>query len=265
MTLGRRSPRIQLLEFPQISAGDFRVRIQDLLASRAILDWPELRAQMTDVQRRVFDDARIRQADVERWTDALIEQNRQSVEEAINKQLQQVGCGSRPAALGEKIRDTIRDAALKSAESIANTFNRDLANAVLSIGGSTPRANYRTYRTRLFGDTPNSIYPGFANWATRRGLWKGIQISVNETSMAINRGTELFFRRNPELQARGEVKPLTYHCEVCERGVKGNPYDTVEAAYAAGPWPAHVNCAHYVEAKPRQLAPDCSEVWRGED
>lgn len=227
-------------------------------------DWETLREQMSDVQRRAFDAARAVGADESLWRDTLFQANYDTVATTFSNLVGRHGCGGAQVTVGDKVRSVVRDAARESAGSIANTWNYDLAQAILAIGRQAPRANLRTYRSRLFGDTPNSIHAGFDNWASNRGIQKMAQIWTTETGQAINASTELFYRRNPRLDGQARIIPQAAGCPVCQGLVAGNPYQSARAAYAAGDLPVHPGCVHTVEPG-RVLAEDCSEVWRGED
>lgn len=229
----------------------------------AARDYQPLVDQMSDVQRRVFGAAREHADDEEAFSARLAEHNGDVVGKTLRNLAGHAGCSGSAVEIGEDLQAAIDEAALASAESVANTWNYDLSQEILDVGRATPTANYRTYRSRLFGDTPNSIYPGMANWATAHGWPKMRQIARTETGTAINLATELFFQRNPQLDGQAEVRPAAAKCPVCMDGVAGNPYPSVRAAYRANGWPAHPGCVHYVETIGRVMAEDCADVWKG--
>jgi len=228
-------------------------------------DWRDLLDEMTPTQRRVFAAGRVTTGQERDWADMLGEQNLQTVESHLGELVGQAGCRSSEPTPGERVQKSIHQAAVTSAGQIADSFNNRLARQILDIGDETPTANYRTYRSRLFGDTPNSIYPGLANWASQDGEQHMALISTTETSSAINAITELFFKRNPDLDGPAKLAPDAAQCEICQAGVAGNPYPSMRAVYQAGDWPAHPGCVHYPESIARVMADDCSQVWKGED
>jgi hypothetical protein len=228
-------------------------------------DWRDLLDEMTDVQRRVFSAGRATATHERSWGDMLGEQNLITVDSRLGELVGQAGCHGSAPEVGESVQRTIDQAAQVSAEQIAESFNSRLARAILEIADETPTANYRTYRSRLFGDTPNSIYPGLSNWASQDGEYHNALIATTETSSAINRITELFFKRNPDLDGPAKLSPDAAQCEICQAGVAGNPYPTMRAVYQAGDWPAHPGCIHYPESIGRVMTDDCGNVWKGED
>jgi len=219
-------------------------------------------SQMSDVQRRVWDDAKLGAADAAAWADQLAESNGDIVDSTLQDLAVRHGCRANQVDVGGRVTETVERAAADSAASIVNTYNYDLARAILQIGEATPTANYRTYRTRLLGDTPNSIYAGLDNWGSQAGTRKMVQIATTETNTAINMITQQFYRRNSELDGQAFLLPLTAACPICQAGVDGNPYRSVRAVYQAGPWPAHPECVHYPKVQTAQ-AGDCSEMWLG--
>lgn len=230
---------------------------------RASLDPDPLVEEMTDVQRRVYRAARATAAVVTLWREAIYQHNSRVYQRTVQSLLSSVGCGGSPVEVSRPSRGALAEASRMSAGSIANTYNYDLARAILSIGAATPTANYRTYRSRLFGDTANSIYPGLRNWAAQRAELKAPQIGRTETGNTVNAAIELFYSNNPQLDAQAELRPLQAVCPICQAAVANNPYPNVEAVYAAGNWPAHIGCIHYPQLTGRIMARDCAEVWRG--
>ena len=173
------------------------------------------------------------------------------------------GCNSQSAVMGPLLAATIAGAALSSAESTTNTFNNDLAAWIIQIGIDTPTANARTYRTRLLGDTPNSIYAGSLNWAAQRGTVQNLLIAITETSMVLNMVTALYYKKNPALDSTAMLLPQAAVCPICQAGVARNPYPSVAAIYDMGRWPAHPGCIHHAIGDAK-FAGDCASVWHGE-
>lgn len=223
-------------------------------------------AEMTEVQRRVYFDARATHQDVEDVQATIFDRNTAAVEATLQQYAGRYGCNGAQVRLSPDVRRGLAQAAIESARTIVNTFNYELARQIVAIGADTPRANYRTYRSRLFGDTPNSIYAGSRNWASGREVERAVVISRTETTRSIDFANGRFFDQNRELVGRAEVRPRQASCEVCQAAVAGNPYESIDDARDAsqvGGWPAHVRCIHYVEPIEVRQVDDCAELWLG--
>jgi len=227
-------------------------------------DLADLRARMTAVQVAALEAALATETDLENWEAALAGMNRQTTLRTLAVHLSQHGSGSVAPVIGDDLAAAIQTGAQASAASILETYNLSLARAILAFGELYEDATLEDYRRWLLGETPAAVAPGQPNWASQRGLWKVPQISMTETAVTVNLAVELFYEMNPELDGTAELVPYDAACPICQAGVNANPYESIGAAEAAGPWPAHIQCIHYPVLRAPRMAVDSSDVWRGE-
>lgn len=221
---------------------------------KARRNWRPLVDQMTDVQRKVHLAARGVEDDEKVWRARIFADVRGEYEHTIREEVKALGCldpGRVVLQNGPELK-ALATRAQQSAKSIVNTYNYDLARAILAIGAQTPRANRYTYFARL--DT----------WEKARAERKDQQITDVEVGWAINRAKESFHANNAIL-ARAEVWPYPTVCPVCAEYVAGNPYSSMDELYRRCELPAHVGCPHH--GRPlldRKLTrEECAGLWIG--
>lgn len=228
----------------------------------------------TERQILVYNAAKYGEREVEEFTDLFLEENAASVESAIRVQVDMAGGSPVLVALGDLMRELIERAARASAESVVNTYNYDLARAIKEIGETEGvegedgedyvEPPVTTYREKLFGATKLGLFLGAA-WFAARSLWKRAMIAMSETARALNFGIKVFYENNPQISTQALITPFDAVCPICIDAVNGNPYPTIEAAFAAGPWPAHANCVHYVTPADNVTPVETQDLWTGED
>ncbi|MFH1567740.1 MAG: hypothetical protein ABIL09_07040 [Gemmatimonadota bacterium] len=232
-------------------------RIAAVAAVREPRDWKALIEGMTDVQRLVHLGFRWDPLDEQVWRNDLLRDNRQTYEETLREEVRTLGCGDPghvQIGAGPELKGIAKHAD-RYGKGIVNTYNYDLARAIMQIGAETPTANRHVYAYRL------------QQWGQMREQRKTVEIGETESSWAVNQAKADFHRLNnlSEAMTGAEVRPFNTQCPVCAEYVAGNPYDSVSDAYNKVSLPAHPRCPHHIEAiMSRKLTPDeCQELWLG--
>lgn len=191
------------------------------------------------------------------WQDDEVADLAQSLEErmkaawidTLRKLAQQHGC--RRAAPNDPSREDLaglRRLADEDAQSIANTWSRDVKRQLAKLYKQNPRGNRSYYIKNMEA------------WARKRGAWKNLQIGNATEQRASWFTKELFYSLNG-LQAGkfrySEPTPVGKEC------IKRKAAGIVDWDYARrNPTPAHPNCPHTWElVNPPKLK--CDEMWLG--
>lgn len=133
------------------------------------------------------------------------------------------------------------------ADSITNTYNRELRNQIERLYQRNKRGN-RTYYTS-----------NLAKWQAARDVWKNYQIALQTDTTARQYAFSRFYAMNQIAQAfvAGGPPPT---CKIC---IRLFAVGVVDYAYTQQHgFPAHVNCPHSW----RTVAPvkvECSKLWLG--
>ena len=214
-------------------------------------DYRPLREGMANVQRLVFSAFKMDQYDEEQIRVRLMYHRRGAYESELEWLAADAGCPGRRADLTNgAILSALNEVSRRDAESIVNTYNHDLARAIMGIAADAPRANRYVYASRLRG------------WEERRSRWKGKQIAEYTLGSARGMAQRNFYSRNkPEGVAR--LEPRTGVCPVC-RGWIARGLVRVRVAFN-NPGPFHVGCPHSWSVTMGQYDPDqCASLWLGE-
>jgi hypothetical protein len=120
--------------------------------------------------------------------------------------------------------------ALEDAQSIANTYNRELRSQVNAIAARNPNATREEYISVL------------ASWGRERGERKSITTAIATILWAAALGLELFITRNNLQYQLFKAIGGTPVCEICMRIIAAG---VVSYQFTLdNPLPAHVSCAH---------------------
>ncbi|MFA4973442.1 MAG: hypothetical protein WC683_12560 [bacterium] len=219
------------------------------------LDWQSLVDSMTDVQRLVHLAARHTEDHVRVRRETMIRATRDVYGEAIRQEVIHIGCPDpgrvylREGAELRRMAEHINEVA----SGIENTYNYDLARAILQIGAETPTANRWVYAYRLNG------------WEAERMAAKEPFIAETEYGWTVNAAKEAFWANNAQIRAAAEVVPYPTVCPICAEYVAGNPYPSMEALYRRCSLPAHPRCPHHGSPLlDRRLTRDeCRDLWIG--
>ena len=191
------------------------------------------------------------------WTDDEVSDLATQIEEqmksawldGLRSQASSVGCrnASPRDPSGSDLRD-IRTQAREDANSIANTWRRDVDRQLQRLYDRNPRGN-RNYYSR-----------NMEIWANQRGAWKNLQISLVNEQVGFNLAQRAFVRNNNlDLQFRYVGTP-----PVSDDCIRRTAAGLVDEAYVLrNPTPAHVNCPHIWQPVRTGQRVNCEDLWIG--
>lgn len=136
--------------------------------------------------------------------------------------------------------------AQRDAESITQTFNRELENEIARIIKDNPKANRNTIAKRL------------ATWKKKRDSHKIWSIGLNTDGNARQAAFTRFYQMNAQIRRQFVAAGPPAVCKICIRIFAAG---IVDFEYTqAHPFPAHYNCPHFY----RSVAParvECDKLW----
>jgi hypothetical protein len=182
----------------------------------------------------------------------LLAQRRRAYEDELTIQVGRVGCPGRVGRLGNgAILSQINEVCAKDAASIVNTYNYDLAVAILQIGAETPTANRHVYVARLW------------DWQAARAEWKNKDITQYTEISARALAQQHFYQYNGGIMGYAVLEPGTAACPVCQGWIERGEIPLHEAQNH--PPPYHVKCPHGWRTVPDRIAAEeCPLLWMGE-
>ena len=216
-------------------------------------DWESKVSELSDVGKLVHLSMRRDNVDEEQMRGELLKVRRRAYEHELTLQARRVGCNGRQGRLttGDTLSE-LNDDSKADAESMANTYNYDLAIAIQHIRNETPRANRHTYAKRL------------QSWETARTKWKAEQVARWTEGSARNRAQADFYRLNG-IGGTAIVRPGSAAEPVCRGLINRGRIPLQEAMSIA--MPVHVGCIHFFEISPntddRVPRSECGEMWLG--
>lgn len=212
-------------------------------------DWQGLVAGMPKVQQLVHFVLRFAVYEVDRLRGELLREGRSAYEAELTRQARLVGCRSRRGSLGGASLERLAQLYQGHAEGIVNTYNYDLAGAIIQIGSEVPTANRHVYASRLRG------------WEARRAAWKTPQIAQSTVGYAVAQAQQDFYRYN-RIDGVAVLRPQTAACPVCAGWVARGEVSVQVATN--NPPPYHPNCPHAWRVSPGRVSADgCRSLWMG--
>jgi hypothetical protein len=217
-------------------------------------NWRSVVDKMTNIQKKMHLAMRLTNENQKAAYQSLLDSNRMTYEIALRNEVMAVGCGD-PGRVylreGAELKNIAQRAEFSS-KSIVNTYNYDLAQAIVAVGKDAPRANRYVYAYRL------------SQWERERSPRKNLEIGDTEKSWSINAAKEAFHRYNA-IAARAEVVPYPTVCQECGAYVAGNPYESMSELYRQCALPAHPHCPHYGAAimDAKLSREECQDLWIG--
>ena len=184
---------------------------------------------------------------------ALVKARRVEYEATLSKMAAEIGC-DRSALVSEG--DTLNELNQLStvdAQSMINTYNYDLAVAIITIRTETPTANRHVYAKRL------------ATWDSNRSEWKNKQVAMNTVLTSRSMAQRDFMRLNTNLEGKARlIGPDPAAEPICQGWLNRG---LVPADVAAdNPSPFHPNCPHSWEFSLGWIDDrdkDCEGLWMG--
>lgn len=223
----------------------------EALAQDKAREWQPVVDDMTNVQKLVHLAMRRGADDVEEIRAQLLEARRRSYVDEITILAKRAGCAGQSGRLtrGETLTDFSNDSE-EDGESIVNTYNFDMAHAILNIAKDVPTANRATYVSRL------------TIWEADRAGWKANQIMLNTDGLARQRAI-LDFRQFNDIDGVAILKPDGAKEEICQGWQKRGEVPLAEAIRNAPPY--HISCPHYWETILGKISrEECQDLWVGE-
>lgn len=213
-------------------------------------NWQTIVDGMSDVQKLVHLAMRLDDFEVDRVRGELVRDGRRFYEDELTIQAQRVGCRSRRGQLtkGPSLSELNRRYG-EHAGGIVNTYNFDLAGAIIAIGSEVPTANRHVYANRLKG------------WEAKRDAWKQPQVARMTEGFARQQAQRDFYRLN-NIDGVAVLVPRTAVCPVCQGWIDRGKVPLREATNNAPPY--HVGCPHRFKTIPAQKVADCETLWMGE-
>ena len=145
----------------------------------------------------------------------------------------------------------IRDLSRQDAESIANTWARDIERQLDKLYTANPRGNRHYYARNM------------EIWAGQRDQWKSTQIA-----RFTHQSTEFYtadrFRKQNGLRGQGYIYVGGLVPRSSAGCIERTAAGVVDEAYVqTHPTPNHPNCPHTWEAVDPVIVDDCSAIWMG--
>jgi hypothetical protein len=214
-------------------------------------DWRVIVAAMLLLYRLLHQATRQEEEYTKSLQAELLSERIRFYEDELTSQAARVGCPNRRGHLtNQAIIDQLNELSRRDAESIANTYNRDLAATIARIGKDAPGAGRAEFRKRL------------AAWEEKRASWKNPQIALYTEMSARSLAQQHFYERN-HITGTAVLRPERAVCPVCIGWVLRGKVPLEEAE--KHPAPYHVNCPHYWLTMPDKITPEeCAGLWMGE-
>lgn len=208
--------------------------------------WQEMVAGFSKVMALVHLAMRMNDFDIESLYDEMFKARKAEFDDAVSDYLAQMDCGGKAYLKAGPEMKLMKAQSRLESKSIANTYNRDLAKAILDIRKSVSKANRHTYVSQL------------RTWEAARRIWKLTQISLHTIMTSRDQALKAFSDRNG-LTPDVELYPKQAAESVClgwiNRGIVS--YQVAKN----NPSPYHVGCLHYW--RPTFTKGDCENLWTG--
>ncbi len=206
----------------------------------------------SNVMRLVHLAARMTDENVENLKAQLLRTRRRSFETELDRLSKTVGCDRKSIVDSGPELSAMSDLSATDAQSIVDTYNRDLALAVIVTRAETPRANRNTYASRL------------TKWDKNRSSWKDRQVAMQSVLDARSLAQKSFHELNPGLEGSAIlIGPDPAREPICQGWLNRGRVDIQVAIN--NPSPFHLNCPHTWEiTHTSKLNKDeCRDLWMG--
>lgn len=209
------------------------------------------RALASDITRKIADHYAMQAGDIDALKQQISAQLTIVYRKTIQAQLTLYGCQTLASATIDPESQRWIDAkALKDAEGIAATYNRELVNRVERIRKDNPRANRFFYMREL--DT----------WLNSRTPRKTSSIALNTMTAARKYAQDRFVQEN-NIKGKWVLVGPPPVCRKCVRikALGAVTFETTQKANNA--LPQHANCPHqWGQLVPKKI--DCDDMtWTG--
>lgn len=204
---------------------------------------------LTTLQKTIKLLFSMQEADIQQLETELLTAFKRAWRTALTEKARQYGCNKQGRDPSRGDLEDLKRLASDDAKSVAETYNRELENKIVSLATLNPRANRYYYLDNLEA------------WATQRAQYKTRQISVQTEQKARSLAQDAF-RLNNGLRGKlyKYVGPPPVS-EICKRRTAMGLVS--ESVARQNPTPAHPGpCVHeWVEQGTERIP--CDELWVG--
>lgn len=208
----------------------------------------------SNVMRLVHLAMRMDDYDERKIRNQILTEKRDAYVDELTSLARKVGCNRVGSLRPGIVQQEMLAESETDADSIANTYNYDLAKAIEHIKATVPSANRHVYAKRL------------KDWHEERSKWKSLQISLWDTGKWRSRALTEFLSNNAELiKGTVELLPKGGAEPVCDNWTKrGKMRITNQLLTVIAEWPPHLNCPHFWDFETdKVLEEDCAKLWVG--
>ena len=187
--------------------------------------------------------------DEDALTESIYAQRAESWRAALTEEAHSAGSGKSGQGPAGSDRDYLRRLSRQDAQSIRDTFNRDLQSQINQLYDADPARTRQSYVDEL------------TRWANERAGWKDRQITT------MNRGSARTYAQQ-RFNTMNKVGAATYlYGGPSPRGPRCADHfaaGVVNQAYVdANPQPEHVNCPHYWVKQSSTVGVPLDRLWIG--
>ena len=208
--------------------------------------WQEMVIGFSRVMALVHLVMRMNEVDIESLYNEMYKARKAEFDDAVSDYLAQMDCGGKAYLKAGSEMKLMKAQSRLESEGIAETYNRDLAKAILAIRQTVPNANRHTYASQL------------RTWEAERRTWKLTQISLHTILTSRDQALKAFSDRNG-LTPDVELYPKQAAEPVCQGWINRGVVSYQVAKN--NPSPYHVGCLHYW--RPKFTKGDCENLWIG--
>ena len=202
-------------------------------------------SQLTDVLSLLY---RYDEDDIAKLAKRLTERRRATWINTLSDLASKHGCTRLAGTPKGQDARKLADDSLKDAQSVARTYNRELASEIARLQRANPRGNRQYYISNL------------SKWQARRDSHKIYAIGLNTDASAREYAFQRFYAKNAQIARRFVASGPPAVCRIClnifAAGVVDLQYTRVH------PLPAHYLCPHTYSAVAPAKA-DCATLWLG--
>lgn len=182
--------------------------------------------------------------------DQLLEQRKTAWRSTIQREARQYGYTGPAEGPRYQDLDYIKDLCRQDAQSIVNTWNRDVERHLRQLFEVNPRGNRYYYAKHMEA------------WASERAAWKNRQIATQTEYTVVGYAKERFAQENG---LRGALYTFDGPPAVCGECVGLFAEGVVDQAFVdAHPTPVHIGCPHtWKRIKGSVPSPYVRDLWVG--
>lgn len=204
---------------------------------------------LTRLQRIIRLAYEMQSEDRDELEDTITKQRAAAWRDAIEDEARKVGVSrSARGPSGQDLRE-LREMSRADAQSIYETYNRDLEREIRRLFDANPRGNRNYYIKNL------------EEWAERRASWKNRQIALMNNKTARYHAQQRFWDLNGARKRRYRFDGPAPVCDDCADMFAAGEVD--QRFVDQNPTPLHPNCPHEWKSVGFKLNVAPEDVWMG--